>query len=76
MLSKHVWDNIGQGIYLCHVHPECTDMFLQENDLYYTMLSWSACANAAQERITYAVDNKCNRVKWHGKIYINDIIKK
>ena len=25
---------------------------------------------------TFRVDNKCNRVKGHGKIYANDVIKK
>ena len=54
MLSKYVWDNIGQENYLCNVDLECTEMFSQENNLYN--LLWSAWVNIAQKNYLCNID--------------------
>ena len=42
MLSKHAWDNIAQENYLRNVGPECTDIFLQENQLQFQIsVNWA-----------------------------------
>ena len=70
VLSKYILGNIGQGNYLCDVDPECTNMFLQENQVFFVFLfNWDllhARLNSHYKTWSYK-KKKLKKIKAHKK---------